>query len=333
MKPRHYAPNEMRLPPAAAGERLAAQVPVAALGTNFAPSGQAAMDYPTYQQAIVADLCERLAAETTPWQIPVLPEQTVPALPYHPVSGKPYRGSNAAVLMLTSAVDPRWCTHQDADAQGWSVLHGSPSLTVVYWRVSDTDPTAPPVPWAAQVVNATSIEGIPALATHGVAAATPKAQTLLRHSGVQPRHNQLDRSFYAVEDDRIHCPPPAAFADESHYLALVFHEMCHWAGHRSRLARDLSGSFGSAAYAKEELQAQLGSLWLNAVLGLRWPPATVEQHAVYVEPWLAALKNDPSAFFFAARQAQLTVDFILDLEESHDLDAEIERTPAVDLER
>ena len=49
----------------------------------------------------------------------------------------------------------------------------------------------------------------------------------------------------------------------------------HWSGAAPRLARDMSGGFGSASYAKEELVALSGqlALLLNFV-GVDGPPAS-----------------------------------------------------------
>ena len=38
----------------------------------------------------------------------------------------------------------------------------------------------------------------------------------------------------------------------------TYHELGHWAGSKERLARDQSGRFGSALYAREELCALSG---------------------------------------------------------------------------
>ncbi len=46
-------------------------------------------------------------------------------------------------------------------------------------------------------------------------------------------------------------------ATESYY-AILFHELTHWSGHASRLDRQLGNRFGDAAYAMEELVAELG---------------------------------------------------------------------------
>ena len=45
------------------------------------------------------------------------------------------------------------------------------------------------------------------------------------------------------------------------------HELGHWTGHSTRLNRDLQNRFGSAAYAMEELRAELASAFMAGELG------------------------------------------------------------------
>jgi len=53
----------------------------------------------------------------------------------------------------------------------------------------------------------------------------------------------------------------------------------HWTGHPSRLNRDMRSRFGSAAYAMEELRAELASAFVASELGI---PTDIPQHASYI---------------------------------------------------
>ena len=81
----------------------------------------------------------------------------------------------------------------------------------------------------------------------------------------------------------------------------------HWTGHGSRLGRDLSGAFGSNAYAREELVAEMASAFVCASLSIR---PTV-RHADYVGSWLAVLREDERAIFRAASLASKAADYLL----------------------
>ena len=63
------------------------------------------------------------------------------------------------------------------------------------------------------------------------------------------------------------------------------------------------------AYAVEELVAELGAAFLVGHLG--FADVTIENHASYLESWLAVLKRDKCAIFTAARHAGEAFDFII----------------------
>ncbi|MEI2677592.1 MAG: zincin-like metallopeptidase domain-containing protein [Burkholderiaceae bacterium] len=61
------------------------------------------------------------------------------------------------------------------------------------------------------------------------------------------------RAFYDVGGDYVQVPPQPAFTHQIDFYRTALHELGHWAGSKERLARDQSGWFGSALYAREEL--------------------------------------------------------------------------------
>ena len=85
----------------------------------------------------------------------------------------------------------------------------------------------------------------------------------------------------------------------------------HWTGHSSRLARDLKNRFGTAAYAAEELVAELSSAMLGAELGL--PVTHLDSHASYIEHWLKLLRDDDRAILTAAAKAEEAASLLLKL--------------------
>ena len=81
----------------------------------------------------------------------------------------------------------------------------------------------------------------------------------------------------------------------------------HATGHAKRLNRDLTNSFGSKDYAREELVAEMGSAFLCAALGIM---PTV-RHADYIASWLEVLREDNRAIFRAASAATKAADWLL----------------------
>jgi antirestriction protein ArdC len=70
----------------------------------------------------------------------------------------------------------------------------------------------------------------------------------------------------------------------------------------------LSGRYGSALYAKEELRAELASYLLGITLGL---PTDSPNHASYLASWAKNLKDDKREIFRAAADAQKIADYLL----------------------
>jgi len=64
--------------------------------------------------------------------------------------------------------------------------------------------------------------------------------------------------------------------------ACRYRHKSHWVGAASRLGRDLSGSFGSKSYAREELVAEMAGAFVCASLGI----APTVRHADYIGSWL-----------------------------------------------
>ncbi len=106
------------------------------------------------------------------------------------------------------------------------------------------------------------------------------ADIILRNSGVRLCVGG-DRAFYSPATDHIQLPPERAFRGPTEYFTTALHEVAHSTGHPSRLNRDLKARYGSAAYAMEELRAEIASAYVASELGL---PPDIPQHASYIAP-------------------------------------------------
>jgi antirestriction protein ArdC len=134
----------------------------------------------------------------------------------------------------------------------------------------------------------------------------PAAEALIVASGADFRIGG-DKAFYAPGPDFVAVPPQPAFHDQINYYRTALHELTHWTGHASRLARDFSGSFGTDAYAREELVAEMGAAFLCASLGI----VPTVRHSDYLASWLTVLRGDNRAIFRAASAATKAADFLL----------------------
>lgn len=124
-------------------------------------------------------------------------------------------------------------------------------------------------------------------------------------------------AYYAPSADCIVMPDRERFIGTStsspteSFYAVLLHELTHWTAHAKRLDRDLSGRFGDASYAMEELVAELGAAFLCAELKIANEPRT--DHVAYIDHWLLVLPSDYRAIFLAARKASVAVKFLKDL--------------------
>jgi antirestriction protein ArdC len=108
------------------------------------------------------------------------------------------------------------------------------------------------------------------------------------------------------DEDRF-CGMDTMTRAESYYAVLA-HECVHWSGSEKRLNREFSKRFGNAAYAAEELVAEIGSAFFCAELGITQD--TRPDHAQYLAQWLKLLKDDNRAIFTAAARASEAVAYL-----------------------
>lgn len=135
-----------------------------------------------------------------------------------------------------------------------------------------------------------------------------RAMRLLGGCNATIRHG-FDRAAYLPALDEIRLPWPQQFTSPEAQCATALHELVHWTGHPDRLNRRFGQRFGDAAYAFEELVAELGSAFVMGHCGL--VDATVEGHAAYIDAWLQVLQGDRTAVFTAARLAEEAFAFIV----------------------
>jgi antirestriction protein ArdC len=277
----------------------------------------------TITQAIV----ERLEAGVRPW---IRPWGAAASSKPLRACGTPYRGINTVWLWMAAEAaghsSPHWLTYRQAQLLGGQVRKGERGTVAIFYKtyskeIEDRDTglvqdEARRVLRSFTVFNASQIEGLPerffpAPRPLPEPTARDRARDMfftsisarLRHGG--------DEAFYEPMADRITMPDPEAFRDLDHYRATLAHELAHWTGHSSRLARSLAGRFGCEAYAVEELIAELAAAMLGAELGL--PVAHLDHHASYLASWLKVLKSDSRAILSAAAKAEEACALLLRL--------------------
>ena len=129
--------------------------------------------------------------------------------------------------------------------------------------------------------------------------------------GVSLNHEAGDRAFYRPSTDSIILPHMTQFALTAEYYSTAFHELTHSTGHASRLNRlEKVAFFGTEAYSKEELVAEIGAAALVNAAGLE-TAASFQNSTAYVQNWLNVLKGDKRFIVSAAGKAEKAVNLIL----------------------
>jgi antirestriction protein ArdC len=134
----------------------------------------------------------------------------------------------------------------------------------------------------------------------------PQAEALIRATGADLRIGG-DRAFYVPSADYIQVPPPSAYFEPVNWHRTVCHELGHWTGAEARLNRDFAGRFGSSAYAREELVAEMTGAFVCAALSI----TPTVRHADYLGSWLEVLREDNRAIIRAASAASKAADYLL----------------------
>ena len=133
----------------------------------------------------------------------------------------------------------------------------------------------------------------------------------LSREGVKLAHEQGDRAFYRPSTDEVVLPIRNQFTSAAEYFGTAFHELVHSTGHKNRLDRlEKTAFFGTEAYSKEELTAELSSAALVNHAGLETPDS-FRNNAAYIQNWLQILRNDKRFIVSAAGQAEKAVNLIL----------------------
>lgn len=258
-------------------------------------------------------------------------------MPWHGIYGRPrnaftgdaYRGINTLVLWAAARnrgyASWHWATFRQWQDLGARVRKGEKATAVVFYKqvpveaedVKTGEPVADTRLIARMyfVFNTAQVDGWaePDHWPQGLIGTHEEIENFISATGADIRCGDI--AAYMRSTDYITIPSRGRFvgtktstATESYY-STVFHELIHWTGHHARLARNLSGRFGTHDYAMEELVAELGAAYLCAeFLVLNMPR---EDHAAYIGEWLEVLKGDKRAIFTAAAKANEAVQFLM----------------------
>lgn len=286
--------------------------------------------YEQVTNKIIADLEQGKVTWRQPWSIGQLPNRPRRS------NGVAYSGINTLLLWSAAAAkgykSPFWFTFKQAanmkatvrdeeKTRGTPVVYGSSYPKTIIDENGRPKQTTIPFLRVFEVFNADQIDDLPG------AYSVPQDQEAI---SAQARVAELEEFFrqtkadiitgpeplYRKDKDLIEMPPFEAFTTAPDYYATLGHELTHWTGHSSRLARTFGKKPGDDVYAREELIAELGASFLAADLGLA---ANVQsQRSAYIQHYVKILKNDKRFIFRAASSAQKAVEYLHGLQRKND---------------
>lgn len=262
---------------------------------------------------------------TVPWRKPWASSLNGPR---NYISGKPYRGVNVFLLLVSAAdggyTSPYWLTRKQINERGGKIVKGEKSTLIVFFKTSrvedkqtgetktipllryylvwNLEQTEGVAPIAGREPTEQAPEFAPLEAAEKIMAGYPDAPSI-RYAG--------DQAYYDPTSDAITLPPRDAFTTPEEFYSTAFHEMTHSTGHADRCARPnwATSPFGSHDYGREELVAEMGSAFLAAEAGILVD--TIDNSAAYLRSWVKTIQADPRAVVVAAGKAQAAADHIL----------------------
>ena len=243
--------------------------------------------------------------------------------PTNALSHAGYRGINVFALWAAAQAagypSGTWATYRQWGELGAQVRKGQRGTLVVFWKSLDEQgaytendddrPARRMVARGFRVFNAAQVDGYvpPAPPPLPETERISRAEQFYARLGIDTRFGG-NEARYVPREDCVHMPPFERFTDAVAFYGVLFHEGAHASGAPHRLDRDLTGRFGSEAYAMEEMIAEWASCMTCMTLELGAEPRP--DHAHYIRSWLTVLKSDPRAVFTAASKAQEIVDWM-----------------------
>ena len=247
----------------------------------------------------------------------------------NPVSGAKYKGINRISLgyIITEKgyKDPRFITFKQAQDNNWKVKRGEHGYLCEYWvwtkkeeKVNEKGekekvevPLERPMVNYFTIFNMEQIEGdypkfeLPKLSHDEM---LQVANDFISSSHCAIKETAQDRAYYSPSEDHIVLPLRDSFKSTEDFLETTLHEMAHSTG------KELGRKFGitPTEYAREELIAELSSMFIKADLGIDSGGKHFENHSAYLESWAGMLKKDPNELYRASKEADKVAELLIE---------------------
>lgn len=259
-------------------------------------------------------------------------------IPMNGSSKRPYRGFNSVYLGFVTNEHryryPYFLTYKQAQQLGGTVKKGETGYPVIYWKKYPKGQSVKAgeddehegtehvqvkmFPFHYTVFNLDQTEGVevelPESKIRKAVNTIDSCEKIVNsyENGPEIVSKQKERAFYAPALDKVNMPDQEQFVSDEYYYQVLFHELIHSTGHKSRLKRFEeyhSTAFGSKDYSKEELVAELGASFLSYQAGIA--ESTFKNSVAYLQGWVRKFKDQPRMLITASNQAMKACERIM----------------------
>lgn len=266
-------------------------------------------------------LVERMEEGALVWNKP----WTAGVLPQNYKTKKTYQGWNLFVTLFSGYGSPYWLTANQIKALGgsWS----GKGTQIIFWQVGTYEKENKETGeketkksfllktyyvWNAEQITGINFE-LPEKNELGTCEELERAIYNMPNP-VQIKHTASNQAYYVPMFDYINMPNKEQFKGTAEYYSTLAHETIHATGHNSRLNRLQinDGKFDGKkhSYSFEELVAEIGASFLNAMFGIATEDS--EKNSVaYLQGWLKTFQGNKEMLFQASQEAQKAVNYIL----------------------
>lgn len=262
---------------------------------------------------IVDDLVDSIQETHTIWREPFERDENVNSLPRSGVTGQVFKTNLEGFARLQRQfdfTDPRWMTRAELMSLGWDITAEAKGVVVgrdnygkeiVVYNVSQAQPQRgyenSIKPWNPEIKEKQWIN-------------IARADFILESSGANLKFG-FKNSQYNTVSDNICLPYQSNFRSADDYYWTAFHELMHWTGSNSRLARNTSGNKNSPLYAREELVAELGAYMMCLRTGVSFDKSNA---SAYIKGWAENMQLDrvslKKELILAWSEARRACDFV-----------------------
>lgn len=251
------------------------------------------------------------------------------ASPQNGTNGVLYRGGNrvklGTIALEKGFKDPRWATLKQLTEEGYSLKPNATSVICEYWKFTEKEnKDNPEKKEIVPMVNFFKVYNFSEVLDRNGKELEFKIPERKRDKELQEILSKLEKSskciieylpqnqaFYNPNKDIIVMPSPDLFKNDLGQIGTLLHEMAHSTGHKDRLDRNIYNKFGTPEYAKEELRAEISSMFLQSELGIKIKERDFNNNQAYIQSWIEVLKNDPNEIYRASADAEKISDYIM----------------------